>query len=123
MKLSVPLLALLSALAILAACGDEGEPGPIATGKIAFRSERDGNLDIYVMKADGTGLTRLTNNSAEDGLFGFAWSPDGSRIAFVSDRDGNDEVYVMNADGSGLTNLTNNPGDDKDPAWSPAPQE
>jgi TolB protein len=34
--------------------------------KIAFVSQRDGNLEIYVMNADGTGQTRLTDNPAPD---------------------------------------------------------
>ena len=75
-----------------------------------------------VMNADGSDVTRLTDNPADDGFSGDpAWSPNGSRIAFVSERHGNDEIYVMNADGSGLTNLTNNAALDTNPAWSPAP--
>ena len=35
-------------------------------GKIAFESKRDGNYEIYVMNADGTDLTRLTNSSTDD---------------------------------------------------------
>ena len=31
--------------------------------KIAFRSERDGNAEIYTINADGTNPTRLTNNT------------------------------------------------------------
>src|SRR5437667_4644701 len=73
-------------------------------GKIAFTSNRDGNDEIYVMNADGTGVTRLTNDPASDQQP--AWSPDGSRIAFTSNRDGNFDIYVMNADGSGVTRLT-----------------
>src|SRR2546426_8629460 len=76
------------------------------TGRIAFVSNRAGNDEIYVMKADGTGVTRLTNNSAAD--LEPAWSPDGTRLAFVSHRAGNDEIYVMNANGTGVTRLTNN---------------
>ena len=34
--------------------------------RIAFVSRRDGNYEIYVMNADGSGQTRLTNNSAWD---------------------------------------------------------
>lgn len=85
--------------------------------RIAFASDRDGNMEIYAMDADGGALTRLTENTAED--FSPAWSPDGSKIAFVSNRDGNSEIYVMSADGSGQTRLTNNGADDLFPAWSP----
>ncbi len=92
-------------------------PHPAASAPIAFMSDRDGNLEIYVMNADGSGVTNLTNNSAGDGFP--SWSPDGARIAFVSDRDGNLEIYVMNADGSGVTNLTNNSAGDGSPSWSP----
>ena len=103
---------LLFVAALLAACGQSAKPA-----RIAFASDRDGNMEIYVMNADGSGQTNLTNNPADDGFP--TWSPDGRHIAFVSDRDGNREIYVMNADGSGQTNLTNNPADDDDPAWSP----
>ena len=45
--------------------------------RIAFASERDGNLeiysrDIYVMNANGSGLVRLTNGLAGSGP---AWQP------------------------------------------------
>ena len=83
--------------------------------RITFASDRDGKAEIYVMNADGSDQTRLTNNPANDGSP--AWSPDGSRIAFTSDRDSNDEIYVMNADGSDQTNLTNNPAWDFSPDW------
>jgi WD40-like Beta Propeller Repeat len=44
-----------------------------ADGQIAFQSNRDGNNEIYVMNADGTDQTRLTNNSAADQEP--AWTP------------------------------------------------
>src|SRR5213083_3084647 len=105
---------LLLGLLSLAAC-ERVEP-PVApqhvdpltsqssSGLIAFVSNRDGNNEIYVMNADGTGLTRLTNDPASDVYP--AWSPDGSRIAFTSTRDGHNNIYIMNADGSGVTQLT-----------------
>jgi Tol biopolymer transport system component len=74
-------------------------------------------LEVYVMTADGSGQTNLTNNAAFDGTN--TWSPDGTKIAFVSDRDGNSEIYVMNADGSGQTRLTNNAAIESFPDWSP----
>ncbi|MCH8275629.1 MAG: PD40 domain-containing protein, partial [Armatimonadetes bacterium] len=68
----------------------EGEEGG---AKIAFSSKRDGNSEIYIMNADGTGLTNLTNIAAFD--WAPAFSPDGSKVAFSSYRDGNWEIYVM----------------------------
>ena len=61
--------------------------------RIAFTSNRDGNYEIYVMNADGTGLRNLTRHPAQDNYA--AWSPDGKRIAFISNRDGGHDVYVM----------------------------
>ena len=92
-------------------------PGP--NGQIVFVSLRDGNHEIFVMNADGSDQTNLSNNDAND--FNPTWSPDGEKIAFTSDREnGNFDIYVMNAaDGSGQTRLTDNPGDDFNPTWSP----
>ncbi len=61
------------------ACGGEGEeatptPTPTPTKyRIAFVSQRDGNNEIYVMDADGSHQTRLTNNPAGD--WAPSWSP------------------------------------------------
>ena len=41
--------------------------------KLAFSSKRDGNFEIYVMKADGSDIIRLTNHNAED--YYPSWSP------------------------------------------------
>ena len=85
--------------------------------RIAFMSERDGNAEIYVMNADGSGQTRLTNDPGFDADPTF--SPDG-QIAFNSTRDGgNPEIYVMNGDGTGQTRLTFDPATDRQADWSP----
>ena len=72
--------------------------------------------DIYVMNADGSEVTRLTDSDI--GGAHPTWSPDGRRIAFVSYRHG--QIYVMNADGSEVTRLTDDDFGGVDaPAWSP----
>jgi TolB protein len=71
------------------------------------------------MDADGSDVTRLTNDPAEECCPN--WSPDAFRIAFSSDRHGDEEIHVMDADGSNATRLTNNPAEDDNPAWSPTP--
>ena len=91
--------------------------GDIASlGRIAFHSDRDGNFEIYVMNADGSGQTRLTYNDNIDR--NSSWSPDGQRIVFDSD-EGNFDIFVMNADGSGVTRLTDNSAEDWFADWSP----
>ena len=85
--------------------------------QIVFASDRDGNSEIYKVTADGTGLTRLTDDPAFDGQP--VWSPDGSQILFVSKRDGDTDIYSMKPDGSEVIRLTDDPAVDHSPAWSP----
>ena len=97
--------------------------------KVVFASDRDGNGEIYVMRADGSRPANLTRHEAWD--TDPCWSPDGRRIAFKSDRHGerevgpsgsghyNSDIFIMNADGSGVRQLTFDPVDARDPAWSP----
>jgi len=84
---------------------------------IVFASKRDGNAEIYSVRADGTGLMRLTKREKTDAQA--LWAPDGSRIAFISEREGTPELYVMDRDGQGVKRLTFTPGGDKWYAWSP----
>ena len=86
--------------------------------RISFISDRDGSEEIYVMNADGSDVTRLTDTDGH--IVGYPmWSPDGQRIAFTSDQNGNNDIYVVNADGSGFTQLTHSDRDDSSPDWSP----
>lgn len=93
----------------------EGEPsGP--SGVIAFVSNATGSREIWIMNADGSNPTQLTDNTAVEQHARL--SPNGSRIAFTS-RDGSDrELWVMDVDGSSPTQLTSNMVDE-DPKWSP----
>src|SRR3989475_2137024 len=86
--------------------------GPLE-GKITFQSNRNGNFDIFVMNADGSGVTQLTSHPFDEYLPLF--SPDGSRIAFARCLVTCD-IVLINADGSGERTILNDgfPG-----AWSP----
>lgn len=98
--------------------GDDLQPALSPDNRrIAFSSGRGGNLDIYVMDANGGNVTQLTSSRGFDEWP--AWSPDGGQIAFVSDRDGNVEIYRMNDDGNNQQRLTDHPADDWPVVWSP----
>src|SRR6266550_3574475 len=84
-------------------------------GKITFQSNRNGNFDIFVMNADGSGLVRVLNPD-----FITDWSPDGRQLMIVSNRDGDYELYATPLDGSPVTKLTDNTADDNaGTGWSP----
>lgn len=61
--------------------------------RIAFASNTDGNYEIYIMNADGTGLLRLTRDAAED--IAPHWSPDETKIVFSSNREGRFALYEL----------------------------
>jgi uncharacterized repeat protein (TIGR01451 family) len=85
--------------------------------KLVFESYRDGNYEIYLANDDGSGLVRLTSNTAKD-IYP-RLNRGATRIAFASNRVGSYEIYTMNTDGSSLTRLTSNNKDDVNPTWSP----
>ena len=96
---------------------EDSKPIWTPDGKIIFNSSRDGDFEIYIMNANSSSVSQITNNSYKD--YDPALSPDGEKIIFVSERDGNPEIYSMSLDGSSQTNLTNNSGKDYGPDWSP----
>jgi TolB protein len=84
---------------------------------VAFGTSRDGNAEIYVMKADGTQPERRTDHVRDD--VRPAW-PDAGTLAWITHRDGQPSVYVMKADGSEPHPLRpSRSGIDLDHSWSP----
>lgn len=61
--------------------------------RISFVSSRGGNFDLYVMDADGTNVTRLTDHPAND--FDPIWMPDGQSMIFSSERDSRSDLYRL----------------------------
>lgn len=91
--------------------------------QVAFVSSREGDPEIYVMKADGTDVRRVTAFHKED--MAPRWSPDGKWLSFVSDREGRVRVYVVKPDGTGLRAVSGSAvkGEEREPAWSPDGQK
>jgi TolB protein len=86
--------------------------------KVAFSSDETGDLDIYVMNADGTERINLTKRDAKD--IDPAWSPTGEWIAFLSRTRGQTDIHRVRPDGSGLSTLTSFPAQEYSrPIWSP----
>ncbi len=95
--LAVTVLALAALLALSCSEGDSS-----GQARIAFISERDGNSELYVMNADGSGLKRLTDTELDERFP--SWSPDGSQIAYIVENTGLPlhSYLVVDADGTRL---------------------
>ena len=102
----------------LDALGDSAPSWSEDGTKVAFSSDETGDLDIYVMNADGTERINLTKRDAKD--IDPAWSPTGEWIAFLSRTQGQTDIHRVRPDGSGLSTLTSFPAQEYSrPIWSP----
>jgi Tol biopolymer transport system component len=77
-------------------------------GRALAFTTTDATEDLIVMKADGTGLVRLTNDAFRDRAPDWSW--DSSTVYFASDRSGAYEIWRIQHDGSGLEQLTRRAG-------------
>jgi Tol biopolymer transport system component len=68
-------------------------------GWIAFHASLP-QEDLFLMRADGTGLRRLTRDRHKDRQP--FWSPDGRRLLFYSNRGGAYQGWIIRPDGGGL---------------------
>src|SRR5689334_18672303 len=66
---------------------------------IAFSSDREGNLDVYIIPAEGGTPKQLTSHSADDVVLG--WTPDSRSVLFSSNRgeDFMPQLYLVGVDG------------------------
>jgi Tol biopolymer transport system component len=102
----------------LPAVYDESHPAWSPDGaKIAYVSNAGGDVDIWIMNADGSNQVRLTNTPDFDTEP--AWSPDGRRIVFRRSTAGvGSDLMIISPSGGTPTPLTL-PGEQRTPVWSP----
>ncbi len=81
--------------AILVPTGVSRDGQWLALSNIGERQE-----DVFICRADGSDLTRLTDDDARDRRP--VWSPDGAHLAFYSNRSGSYQIWVIGRDGGGL---------------------
>lgn len=84
--------------------------------RIAFVSQVEGSDDIWVVYPNGTGMSRLTENTWEWDKHP-SWSPDSTRIVFWSNRWGLKQIFIMDANGRDVKNISNTQWDEYDPIW------
>jgi Tol biopolymer transport system component len=104
---------------------NDSSPSYSANGRmIVFSGNRDpvfsNATHIYLMNADGSGVTALTSGENYDSNPSF--SPNGQQVVFDRAALGFGRVthiFVVNVDGSGLHQLTNDAGHDYDPTFTP----
>jgi Tol biopolymer transport system component len=77
-------------------CSPDGE-------KIAFESNRSGNMNVWVMPINGGEPQQLTFHTAGDLV---CWSPDGKQLVFGSKSSGNGELYLIPSEGGDPVQLT-----------------
>jgi len=117
--------------------GYDAEATIAPDGLIVFTSVRDGDMEIYSMKSDGSDVKRLTSRAGPDGGPFFSW--DGKQIAFRGKelppgaeldeyrgllkeglwRPTELELFVMNRDGSGQRQVTKLGKANFAPSWHP----
>ena len=97
-------------------------PAPLLTGSMSIQNvsaSSDGQWlafmrrgfkeDIYLVRSDGTGLRRLTDDVARDR--GPEWCDDDRRLIFYSDRGGAYEIWSIRVDGGDARQLTHGSND------------
>ncbi len=85
--------------------------------RIAYQSERDGNLDVYSFDFRTNKEYRVTDYQGLDS--GPTWDCGGTNLAFTSDRDGDPNIFQVFWQGGPAGNMTIDPATDKWSQWRP----
>jgi Tol biopolymer transport system component/DNA-binding winged helix-turn-helix (wHTH) protein len=105
-----------AAVEVIASSRESWQPQYSPDGKyIAFTSDRGGNFEIWLSRADGSNLVRLSNlkNAGTPN-----WSPDSSKIAFDSRQGGVADVYIENVSELVPRKLVTSVANVSTPSWS-----
>lgn len=90
---------------------------------LAFASSRPESAalrsDIYLIKADGSGLRNLSHHPAED--FDVRWSPDGQHLVYASLRDGGSLLMRAELASGQVQQLTTHRSHDMEHSFRPRP--
>lgn len=95
--------------------------------RIAFESDRNGFMQIYVMNADGSNVIQLTNDKADHIMslnnnrsLAAPWSPDGNQLAILQKADAEKwMLYALDINNGTKTSLVNELGIYSHATWSP----
>ncbi len=92
-------------------------PTITADGKqVFFVTTREGDYDLYLMYADGTGERPFLNTETVEGRG--VPSPDGGYVAVANEETGTLEIYIYDMDGNPVLQLTDDAYDNYEPHWS-----
>jgi Tol biopolymer transport system component len=84
--------------------------------KIAFLCvDPEDGFEVCVIRPDGTGLTRLTENSNIEN--NPSWNAASSRVVYAKNTNGYWDIWVIDANGSNETQITSSNEDNKEPDW------
>ena len=89
-----------------------GATFPGNSGRIAYQSDQDGDLEIYTIDPTGGTPFQVTNNTTSDGAP--SYSPDGTKIAYLGVDDSNpfqSEIFTISATGGTPVQLTHSSAD------------
>ena len=70
--------------------------------RVAFQSDRDGDLAIFAQRTDGTGLERLTRPEKGDAHVPESWSSDGRHISYSVLKESEYSLWILSV-GDGET--------------------